>query len=274
MTTPSHVKTALITGASSGIGRELARVFAAHGHHLVLVARNKERLEALADELERRHDVRVAVLLKDLTASRAPDEIFEKIKETGLQIDILVNNAGFASSGPFYAIDAQKDLDMIQLNVTALVLLTRLFLPDMVTRKSGRVLNVASTAAFQPGPYMATYYATKAYVLSFSNAIAKELEGTGVTVTTLCPGPVRTDFQDRAGIRSAAVAGDWIIMNAPPVARAGYDGLMKGKRVVVPGLFHKFHMFAVRFLPRAFLLKVVASLNRDRRTPREPVQEP
>jgi short-subunit dehydrogenase len=129
---------------------------------------------------------------------------------------------------------------------------------------------VASTAAFQPGPYMATYYASKAFVLSFSNAIAKELEGTGVTVTTLCPGPVRSQFQDRAGIEHSPVAGSWIILNAPPVARAAFDGLMKGKRVVVPGLFHKFHMFIVRLLPRALLLKIVASLNKNRSRPPVP----
>lgn len=271
MTILSPPKTALITGASAGIGRELARVFAAKGYHLVLVARDKKRLEELAEELERRNDVRAAVLVKDLTAPRAADEVFEKVKESGIHIDVLVNNAGYASNGPFHLTDTQNELNMIQLNVSALVLLTRLFAPDMVARSDGRILNVASTAAFQPGPYMATYYATKAFVLSFSNAIAKELEGTGVTVTTLCPGPVRSSFQDRAGIQYSPGTGNWIIMNAPPVARAAFDGLMKGKRVVVPGLVHKFHMFIVRLLPRALLLKIVASLNKDRRTRRPPV---
>jgi len=262
----SSTGTALITGASSGIGLELARRFARDGHRLVLLARNEEKLAAVAEELEERFRARVAVLSKDLTWHTTPAEIFREIGGSGIQIDFLVNNAGFATHGPFHEIEDGVDANLIQVNVMALVHLTRLFLPAMVERGRGRILNVASTAAFQPGPYMAAYYASKAFVLSFSNAISKELDGTGVTVTALCPGPVRTQFQGRAGIEPAAVAGERIIMNPGPVARAGYNGMMKGKRVVVPGLFHKAHFAASRLLPRSLLLNIVASLNRDRRT--------
>jgi short-subunit dehydrogenase len=268
MVAPS-TRTALVTGASSGIGRELARLLAADGYQLVLVARNRKRLEETAAELER-DGLRIAVLTANLSEPGGADELFGKVVEAGIQVDVLVNNAGFATNGPYSRNDMQREMEMIQLNVTALAALTRLALPGMIERRRGRILNVASTAAFQPGPYMAVYYATKAFVLSFSEAIAKELQGTRVTVTTVCPGPVRTAFQDRAGIQHAAVAGDWIIMNAAPVARAAYGGMLKGKRVVIPGLFNKLHWFGIRFIPRDVLLRIIASLNKDRTVRRPP----
>jgi short-subunit dehydrogenase len=268
---PSSQKTALVTGASSGIGRELARLLAAGGYQLVLVARTRKRLEETAEELER-DGLPIAILTADLGKPGAADELFEKVVEAGIHVDVLVNNAGFTTNGPFYRNDTQREMEMIQLNAHSLAALTRLVLPGMVERRQGRILNVASTAAFQPGPYMAVYYATKAFVLSFSEAIAKEIDGTGVTITAVCPGPVRTAFQERAGIRPAAVAGDWIIMNAPSVARAAYNGMMKGKRVVIPGLFNRLHWFGIRFIPRGIVLNIVASLNKDRRVRRPPTK--
>lgn len=192
--------TALITGASSGIGYELARLFARKGHGLVLVARNQETLRELAEKLEREHGIRAIVVSKDLSLPSTPEEIFRELAEKSISVDILVNNAGFGTRGMFSNADTDSQLKMIQVNTTALTHLTRLFLERMSRPRKGRILNVASTAAFQPGPLMAVYYATKAYVLSFSEALASELHGSGVTVTALCPGPTRTEFERRAGM--------------------------------------------------------------------------
>lgn len=257
-------KTALVTGASAGIGYELAKVLAENGFDLVLIARNKERLEAVADELEASFNVRAAVMCKDLVVPRAPDEIFEELERAGVTIDVLVNNAGYGTHGPFHESDTQKELDMIQLNVTALVHLTRLVVPGMVARGSGRIMNVASTAAFQPGPFMAIYYATKAFGVSFSEAIGNELKGTGVTVTAFCPGPTRTEFQQRAGIEASRLNTAGMIADADEVARFGYRAMMKGRPLAIPGVKNRTLAFAVRFFPRQVVLKVVRRLNQHR----------
>lgn len=248
--------TALITGASAGIGLELARVMAADGWGLVLTARSRDRLETLARELEAAYGVKVAVVPADLADPVAPAVLFEQVAGLGIEVDVLVNNAGFGLYGPFTvtegegATDGARELEMIALNVSALTHLTKLFLPGMVSRRRGRVMNVASTASFQPGPLMAVYYATKAYVLSFSEAIGVELKGTGVTVTTLCPGPTHTEFAavaDMEGSRLFKMGG---VMTASDVARAGYEGMQAGKSVVIPGARNRIMAHATRLIPR------------------------
>lgn len=257
-------KTALITGASFGIGYELAKKFGAGGFDLVLVARNKEKLEEVAAELTKSFGVDVGVLPKDLTVDGAADEIFEKLESNSIAVDVLVNNAGFGTHGYFHRSDTKKELDMIRLNITAIVHLTRLFLPPMVERGSGKIMNVASTAAFQPGPLMAVYYATKAFVVSFSDAVGNEVEGTGVTVTALCPGPTYTEFQKRAGIGQTKLFGRGMVMSAEDVAARGYRALMEGKGVVITGFKNKLLAGGARFAPRKLVQKVVRSMNENR----------
>ena len=249
-------KTALVTGASSGIGLELARLFAQDGYNLVLVARGAPKLEDLARELRAKHDVAVTVLAKDLASPAAPGEIFDELQRADIAVDILVNNAGFATYGLFSETDLQREMDLLQVNVVALTHLAKLFLPPMMARQSGKILNVASTAAFQPGPLMAVYYASKAYVLSFSEALSCECAGSGVTVTALCPGPTRSGFQERAAMtESKLVQGD--IMDAATVAAQGYAALMRGKRCVVPGLSNQCWGLAAKLLPTGMTLKLV-----------------
>ncbi|MCA9922498.1 MAG: SDR family oxidoreductase, partial [Anaerolineales bacterium] len=213
-------QTALITGASGGIGYELARKIAQQGHNLVVVARSESKLMKLAQDFNKQFGVNVTVMVKDLAQSAAPDEIYNELQANEIDVDILVNNAGFASYGLFHELDRQKELNMMQVNMVALTHLTHLFLPGMVERGYGRILNIASTAAFQPGPLMAVYYATKAYVLSFSEAIANELDGTGVTVTALCPGPTESGFQARAAMEDSKLVQSGL-MDAATVAKMG-----------------------------------------------------
>jgi short-subunit dehydrogenase len=258
-------KTALVTGASTGIGYELAKLLAQDGYNLILVSRDQAKLVKVAAELEASHQCRAAVLAKDLTVAGTPDEIFEMLQQNSIQLDVLVNNAGFGGLGPFHRMDMQKVLDMIQLNVTALVHLTRLVVPDMVARGKGYILNIASTAAFQPGPYMAVYYATKAFVVSFSEAVESELKGTGVSVTTLCPGPTKTEFHARAGMQHSRLGKSFFIMEAGPVARIGYDAMLARKRTVIAGVKNRMLAFvASRLVPKKLLLGTVASLNKNR----------
>jgi uncharacterized protein len=249
------VPTALVTGASSGIGYELAKLLAADGHDLVLVARSGAKLAGLAEELKARHRVGTKILPKDLADPGAPAGIAAKLETDGVLVDVLVSSAGFADYAPFVESDLGKQLDMIQVNVTALTELTRRFLPGMVERRSGRILNVASTAAFQPGPLMAVYYATKAYVLSFSEAIANELDGTGVSVTALCPGPTRSGFQDRAAMQDSKLVQDGL-MSADDVAAAGYRAMMQGATIEIPGIKNKLGAQLPRVLPRKAAVNV------------------
>ncbi len=254
-------ETALITGASSGIGLELARLFAADGSDLVLVARREDRLRQLADELRVTHGSVVYVLPKDLADRQAPQAIFEQLRAEGVFVDVLVNNAGFGARGPFATLDARRQLDMLQVNVAALTHLTRLFLPGMIERRRGAILNVGSVAGFLPGPNTAVYYATKAYVLSFTEALAAELAGTGVRVTLLAPGATATEFATAAGypgrIRGA--------MDPATVARAGHAALRAGRVLVVPGLKNRAATLAVRLLPRAVVRKAMHSRRASRR---------
>ncbi|HWB67001.1 MAG TPA: SDR family oxidoreductase [Mycobacteriales bacterium] len=253
---------ALVTGASSGIGLELARVLAREGHDVALVARREPELTALADELRDAHGVAAHVITADLSEPAAPEAVVKALTEAGRDVDILVNNAGFGGHGRFAETDAGHERRMIAVNVAALTELTKLLVPGMVARGRGRVLNVASTAAFQPGPFMAVYYATKAYVLSFSEALSEELSGSGVTVTALCPGAVPSGFQDAAGWSE-----DLPLRHAPgqksarQVAEAAYAGMMRGRRIVVPGTLNKVGVQAVRLSPRRVVTSVVRRLH-------------
>jgi short-subunit dehydrogenase len=249
-------KTALITGASGGIGYELALLFADNGFDCILVARSQDKLNQLAARLEREFRVKTLVLPKDLSKPTAVDEIYEAVGAASMPVDVLVNNAGFPVFGLFTETDIKTELEMLQVNIVALTELTKLFLPGMIQRRSGRILNLASTAAFLPGPLMAVYYASKAYVLSFSEALANELRGTGVTVTALSPGPTRTGFQKRGVMEdSRLVQGQ--IADARSVALAGYRGLMAGKTIVIPGLSNKLIPWVVRLSPRGVVTRVV-----------------
>jgi short-subunit dehydrogenase len=254
-------KTALITGASSGIGLELARIFARESYNLVLVARNGDRLRQLASELEKAHGARSLILATDLTEPGAAAYVLDQTTRAGLQLDVLVNNAGFGQYGLFTENDLEECLQQIQLNVTTLTHLTRLYLPGMIERKSGRVMNVASTAAFQPGPLMAVYFATKAYVLHFSEALANELQGSGVTVTCLCPGATVTEFHKRAkatGQRLLKLGA----MDARTVAEDGYRAMMAGKPVVISGFKNWLVAQSVRFSPRR-LVTAIARITQE-----------
>jgi short-subunit dehydrogenase len=248
------VQTALITGASSGIGLELAKLFAADGIATILVARESDRLRAAAANLKSR------AFPADLTDPDAPERIFESLKAE--RIDYLVNNAGFGLGGAVAKTDRRIELEMIQVNITALYDLTKLFLPGMLARGAGRIMNVASTAAFQPGPLMAVYYASKAFVLSFSEAVAEELAGTGVTVTTLCPGPTASDFQRRAGIEKTKMVEKKALgmMTSEEAARVGYRGMMDGKVIVIPGLLNRLGVQSLRLGPRAIVRKAAKKL--------------
>lgn len=259
----SHRPTALITGASSGIGHELARVFAQRGYDLVLVARGREQLLYVAGQLREQADVTVHVIVKDLARPAAAEELVAELRGSSLAIDVLVNNAGVGAYGPFADTPLPAMIELMHVNMATLTQLTRLLLPDMIQRKSGKVLNVASTAAFQPGPLMAVYYASKAYVLSLSEALADEVAGSGVTVTALCPGPTRSAFQQRAGVQHTRLMSGRI-MDAASVARIGYDGLMQGRPVVIPGLRNRLLVLAVRLVPRSVVTRAVRHMQEMR----------
>jgi short-subunit dehydrogenase len=255
---------ALITGASMGLGAEFARLFASEGYDLVLTARSADKLEAIRKEVEGLHGVNARVIVGDLADPHAPIAIYDQVRAAGLDVDVLVNNAGFGMYGFFYQSDLPTELEMIQVNITALVQLTKLFVRDMVARKRGRILNVASTAGFQPGPLQPVYYASKAFVLSFTEAIANELRGTGVTATALCPGPTPTEFQKRANV--GRVRGLRMMMRVSPdvVVRAGYRGMLKGKAVVIPGALNNIHVSLLRFFPRRMVTAVVRQVQTAR----------
>ena len=254
-------QTALITGASSGIGYDLAHLFAADGHDVILVARSEGKLRELGRELEEKHKIAATVIPADLERPEAPRELFASVDRP---VDVLVNNAGFGVTGNFAETDLERELAMVQVNITALTHLTKLFLRPMVERGRGRILNVASTAAFQPGPLMAVYYASKAYVLSFSEAIGEELSGTGVTVTTLCPGPTATGFANAASMTNTRLFTVMKPMTSAEVARAGYRAMNRGKRVVVTGAMNKMLAQSVRISPRALVTKITKRLQENR----------
>jgi hypothetical protein len=255
-------ETALITGASSGIGRALAHRFAQAGHNCVLLARSEDALHTLADTLASTYGVDASVLPADLSVPGVADDITAELQGRDLTVDVLVNNAGFGAHGRFADLDAQQQVDMIQVNVTALTHLTRHLFPGMLDRDRGGVLNVASTAAFQPGPYMSVYYATKAYVLSFSEGLAGEAHDTNVTVTCLAPGPTETAFMDRAGVHGTKLFENASKMPPESVADTGYEAFRDGQTLIVPGWPNKIGAFMVRFTPRPVARRVAGWLNR------------
>ena len=249
---------ALVTGASGGIGYELAKLLAHDHHNLILVARSGSKLAQIADELQRQFGVSVKAIPLDLAAPPAPQFLFDQLQREDVAVDILVNNAAYGKFGEFADIPLEETLGQIQLNVTALTHLTKLFLAPMIERRSGKIMNVASTAGFQPGPLMAVYYATKAYVIWFSEALANELKGSGVNVTCFCPGATETGFAKRADTEGTRLFKQMGPMDAKTVAQDGYRGLMKGKGLVISGFHNWLLAESVRFAPR----KVVTSISR------------
>jgi short-subunit dehydrogenase len=253
---------ALVTGATVGIGCELAELLASNGYNLALVARDGARLAQRAESLAASHKVRVITLARDLADPASPPAIFQELQEQNFPVSVLVNNAGFGVFGPFAQIDLARDLAMMEVNMASLVQLTKLFLKPMLDRREGRILNVASTASFQPVPYLAIYSATKAFVHSFSCAIALELRGTGVTVTSLCPGGTESEFHERAGIKNP-VRG-LRRMSARSVAEIGYKAMMEGRPGVVAGWKNKLMVFGSRRAPLMWSARVAEGLNKGR----------
>lgn len=256
--------TALVTGASAGLGSDLARELASRGWDLLLTARSEGRLAALADELRDAHGVTAYVVPADLSRAEGPDLVADAARELGLDVGFLANNAGFGQFGPYMELDAEEEADQIMVNVMALTRLTRKFLPGMIERGEGRVLNVASTAAFLPGPLMAVYYATKAYVLSYSLALGEELRDTGVTVTCLCPGPTRTEFQERAGMSRSRLFEVQPVMESEVVTRQGVDAALAGRSLQVTGTLNKLNAFSTRLLPRGLAAKIARRVQSER----------
>jgi short-subunit dehydrogenase len=266
---PRPSSAALVTGASAGIGAAVARELAARGHNLVLVARRKDKLDELGDELAAEYGIRTESLGCDLTKSASRDRLAGRVAGLGLEVDILVNNAGFATGGPFYEADPEREIDQVKILVEAPVALCSAFLADMIRRGHGAVLNVASTAGMQPLPYSAGYSAAKAYMLSFSEALHQEVRGLGVTVTALAPGPVSTEFWDVAGWQAGGQAFEKAVpkpawVTAEQTARAGVKGLEDGQRVVVPGLTIRAAMMAARYVPHALKLPAIERVLRRR----------
>lgn len=252
--------TALITGASNGIGLELAKVHASKGGDLVLVARNKSKLDELKAELESKYKVKVYTIGKDLSLSNSAQEVYEETTKQNIQIDYLINNAGFGDFGMFVDSDWSKELQMINLNITTLTQFTKLYLKDMVKRRNGKIMNVASTAAFQPGPIMAVYFATKAYVLSFSEAVDNEVRDKGVTITALCPGATESGFQAAAAMEESNMVKGKKLPTSKEVAEYGYAQMMKGKTVAIHGLMNWILANSVRFTPRSIVVMIARKL--------------
>lgn len=247
-------KIALITGASSGIGAEFAKIFAKNNYDLVLVARRKEKLETLAADLRSQHDTQSHIIPKNLSKPGAATEIFDELEEKSINIDVLINNAGTQVYGLFYETDLKKEIELLKLNIISLTELTKLATRNWIKqRKQGKILNIGSIGSFMPVPLNAIYCASKAYVLSFSEGISKDLKKTGITITTLCPGATKTEFAEKAGMTGARIFLHGV-MKPDIVAKVGYKALMKGKRKVVAGFINKLMVLSVRFLPRNIVL--------------------
>lgn len=262
-------RTALITGASGGLGEALARVFARQGWGLILVARSGDKLAELARALGQAHGVPVATIVQDLSRPDGTDEVYEQVRRAGLTVDALVNNAGMIAYGPFVETDWGREAEVIALNLSALTRLCKLFLPDMAARGTGYVLNVGSTGSFVPGPLNAVYCATKAYVLSLSDALAEELGGAGVSVTCLCPGVTKTALQSKASMGDIRLMRSGA-MDAEDVAQQGYKALMTGHRVVVPGWANQMQTLSARLLPRRAVTRAAMALMQPVQAKKQP----
>jgi uncharacterized protein len=258
----SAKRTALVTGASAGLGKELAKLFAADGHDVVLVARSLPKLEELAAELKKVHGIEAHAIGADLGELSGASVIAEQVSGRGLSIDFLVNNAGFGSNGAFLDLDVGRELQMVDVNIRALVELSHRFGRPMRDRGFGRIMNIASTAGFQPGPFMSTYYATKSFVISFTEALAFELEGTGVTVTCHCPGATATEFASTAGNEKSRLFQRSGVAEATEVAAHAYRAMMKGQLLSIHGTLNWVAMEALRFSPRSMIRSLTASLNK------------
>jgi short-subunit dehydrogenase len=256
------MKTVLITGASTGIGYNLAHLFAKDKNTLLLVARNEKKLQEVASELQNKYQIQVYILAADLSNPDSPKQIYGFAKGKGLFIETLVNNAGFGSNGKFSELPLTEELEMVQVNITSLIHLTRIFLPEMIQNKGGKILNVASTASFQPGPYMTNYYATKAYVLHFTEGLAEELKDDNVTVSALCPGPTLTEFQSRANLKNALLLRGPLTMSSQKVAEVGYKGLLSGNVIIIPGFMNWLASKITSITPRFLVRKITAMLNK------------
>ena len=253
-------KAVLITGASKGIGYELTKLFAKDSYNLVLVARDKGKLKEIKENLSKKYNIDILIIAKDLSEPNAAIEIFNETIKKHIAIDILVNNAGIGDFGKFYNEDISKISNILQINIISLTELTRLFLDAMVLKKEGKILNVSSMAAFQPGPYMAVYYASKAYVQSFSEAITSELKGTGVTVTTLCPGPTKSGFQQQVGSEGSKLSKFNLLSTSKEVAKSGYRALKSGKEVEIPGFINSSLLNTSKIIPRRAKTQIISKL--------------
>lgn len=247
---------ALITGASSGIGYELAKLFAKDNHNIILVARREEILKDISKDFEDEYNIKTLVIPKDLSQSQSAQEIYDVLKQNNITVEYLINNAGFIVYGYFSDTSWSEDHEMIQLHMETLTHLIKLFLPDMLKKKNGKILNIGSTGSFVPGPLNAVYCATKNYILSLSEAIGEELNGTGVTVTAFCPGGTNTEFAKKANMKISS-ANLFKMMETNKVAKIAYKALMKGKRVAIPGTLNRIQIFSVRFIPRTIVSKLL-----------------
>lgn len=253
----------LITGASGGIGYDLAKLSAADGRNLILVARSADKLNQLAEDFRKNNHSEVITMPVDLSDEAGVVKLISEITVKNLHVDTLINNAGFGDFGDFAGADLAKNLEMIRLNISALTQLSHFALQGMMTAKSGKIMNVASTAAFMPGPGMAVYYASKAYVLSFSEALTRELKGTGITVTTLCPGPTDTSFASAAGLGKSLMHRMLPPATSADVAKAGYKAMMKGKAILIPGIMNKLSAMTPRFSPRSMVRNMIYGIHKS-----------
>lgn len=256
-------KTVLVTGASSGLGYEFAKKFAKEGYNLIVVARNHNKLMQLKDILERKYQIQVVIITKDLAEKNAALDIYHEVSKKKIHVDILVNNAGFGDFIKYADSDWEKQYEMVQVNIVATIQLTRYFVKPMIRKGRGRILNVSSTAAFQPGPYYATYYASKAFLLSFTEAIAIELKGTGVKVMALCPGPMKTGFKDRADAENSKLFKILKLATPKEVAVYGYHSLMRNKVVSIHGLQNKLMVIGTKLAPRFVIRPIVKYIQKE-----------
>ena len=260
------MKTVLITGASSGIGYEFAKIYAKKGYNLVITARRKNNLERIKQELESFDTaICVDIIVLDLSKQNSAKELYEVVKQRGILIDTLINNAGFGVYGNFIETDIEKEIDMIELNIKSLVVLTKLFLKDMVSRNNGTIINVASTAAFQPGPLMSVYYASKSFVLSFTEAIRNEVRDTNVNISVLCPGPTDTELEKSASLEESSLFTKLKVMKPEKVAIIGYKGINRNKSVIIPGILNNILITFNKIIPRALVINIVRKLQESKK---------